>query len=148
METENRISMEAPWERVFKAALEVERWPEFLAHYRRVEAGPWRRGEREVRMAASRDGFPCRWTAQQRPQRAKKRILYRHTHSTFTQGMEVCWSFRPQGPRRTEVRLSHAMPAGGPGLGWFRQRVVGGLFVHPIAERTLLGVKRLVEGKP
>jgi ribosome-associated toxin RatA of RatAB toxin-antitoxin module len=146
MQTENRIIVGAPWLRVFEAAARVEDWPQFLPHYRKVEAGPWDGQRREVRMSASRDGFPCRWTAQQRLERPHKRIHYRHTRSAFTRGMEVWWLLEALGPRETLVRLTHAMPPEPPPLSWFRQQVVGAFFVHAIAQKTLEGVKRHVEG--
>jgi hypothetical protein len=145
MNTENRIEIAASWTRVFDAAARVEAWPGFLGHYRWVQAGPWRGQEREVRMAASRSGLPCRWTAIQRLERPRMRIHYLHTRSRFTQGMDVWWLLKPLGPRRTEVLLTHTMPPSGPLKAWFRRHVVGSFFVHAIAEKTLAGVKRRVE---
>jgi len=148
MDTENRIIIDAPWARVFDAAQRVEEWPLFLRHYRRVEVEPWQGLEREVRMSASRDGFPCWWTALQRPERPAKRIHYVHTRSAFTRGMEVWWILKPLGPGRTEVTLTHTMPPEPPLRAWFRQRIVGDLFVCAIAERTLAGVKLRLEARP
>jgi hypothetical protein len=145
MNTENRIMIAAPWTRVFDVAARVEDWPGFLGHYRWVKVGPWRGREREVHMAASRSGLPCRWTASQRLERSRKRIHYLHTRSKFTQGMDVWWLLKPAGPRRTEVLLTHTMPEAGPLMAWFRRQVVGSFFVHAIAEKTLAGVKRRVE---
>jgi ribosome-associated toxin RatA of RatAB toxin-antitoxin module len=146
MQTENRIVIEASWARVFDAAAQVEDWPDFLDHYRWVRTGPWSGAEREVRMSASRSGFPCWWSARQRLERAKKRIHYLHTRSAFTQGMDVWWLLKALGPRSTEVRLTHAMPPSGRPKAWFRGHVVGSFFVHAIAEKTLAGVKRHLEG--
>lgn len=145
MNTENSILMEAPWTRVFAAAAEVEHWPLRLSHYRWVKTGPWEGKERTVRMSASRDGIPCWWTARQRLERARKRIHYVHTRSTFTRGMEVWWLLKPLGPRRTRVLLTHAMPSESFAMDWFRRRVVGDFFVHAIAEKTLAGLKKTLE---
>ncbi|HTB23650.1 MAG TPA: SRPBCC family protein [bacterium] len=145
MKTENRIVIEAPWAEVFGAAAKVEAWPDFLAHYRWVEAGAWKAKEREVRMSASRSGFPCWWTALQRLERPKKRIHYLHTRSTFTRGMDVWWLLKALGPRRTEVVLTHSMPQEAFFMALFREQVVGRFFVHAIAEKTLAGVKRHLE---
>jgi Polyketide cyclase / dehydrase and lipid transport len=145
MQTENRITIEAPWRTVFKAAAEVEHWPTILKHYRWVEAGPFKGQEREVRMSASRDGIPCWWTAKQRLEPSRKRIIYLHTRSTFTRGMDVLWMLKPLGRSRTEVLLTHAMPAEGPFMAWFRQHIVGTFFVHAIAAKTLVGIKARLE---
>lgn len=59
--------------------------------------------------------------------------------------MDVWWLLKAAGPRRTEVLLTHAMPPENPLKALFRRRVVGDLFVHAIAEKTLAGVKRLLE---
>ena len=145
MKTENRIVIEAPWAEVFDAAARVEAWPDFLAHYRWVRVDPWAGDEREVRMSASRSGFPCWWTADQRLEKPKKRIHYLHTHSAFTRGMDVWWHLNALGPKRTEVVLTHTMPKESYFMSLFRERVVGGFFVHAIAEKTLAGVKRHLE---
>jgi aromatase len=144
MRTVNEIEIRAPWKAVFKAAAEVGEWPRLLAHYRWVKVGPGR-SRREVVMAASRDGIPCRWTAEQWLQPERRRIRYLHTRSNFTQGMEVWWILRPIGRNRTAVLLTHDLPAEPGLLGWFRQAVVGDFFVHNIAGKTLAGLKRHLE---
>jgi|SRR5665213_485951 len=148
MKTENRITIDAPWKRVFDAAARIEAWPELLAHYRWVTVGPWAGSERDVSMSASRSGFPCWWSARQRLEYSGKRIHYLHTRSTFTQGMDVWWHLGPQGPKRTEVLLTHTMPSEGAMASFLRQAVVGSLFVHAVAEKTLIGLKRHVEEQP
>jgi hypothetical protein len=101
---------------------------------------------RDVRMSASRSGIPCWWTAEQRLERPRKRIHYVHTRSAFTQGMDVWWLLKELGPHRTEIVLTHVMPPEGPVLSLFRRHVVGSFFVHAIAQKTLAGIKRRVEG--
>ena len=147
MNTQDEVLILAPWRRVFDAAAKVEEWPQLLAHYRYVTVLSGRGDHRTVLMAASRDGIPCRWQAQQDLDLKRKRIHYRHTRSNFTQGMEVWWILEPQGPQATRVLLTHAMPQEGALMGWFRQHVVGGLFVDAIAAKTLAGLKRHLEAK-
>lgn len=147
MQTQDRILIQAPWKKVYRAAAKVEAWPALLSHYRHVRVlsgqGPWR----IVDMAAWRDLVPCRWVAEQRLHPGRKRVQYRHILSRFTQGMEVWWILRPRGPRATEVLLTHAMPDGPWWLRGFRRRVVLRLFVDVIAGRTLAGLKRHLEAR-
>lgn len=147
MQTQDRIVIQAPWRGVFRAAARVERWPGLLSHYRWVRVLSAAGAVRIVDMAAWRGLIPCRWVAEQRPEPARKRVLYRHILSKFTQGMEVAWVLRPKGRGVTEVLLTHRMPDGPWWLAWFRRRVVFGLFVDVIAGRTLAGLKRHLEGR-
>jgi uncharacterized membrane protein len=148
VKTSNEISIEAPWGRVFKAAAEVEQWPQLLAHYRWVRVLSGRGDKRVVEMAASRDGFPCRWTSDQVLDRRKKIVYYLHVRSVWTRGMQVWWILKPRGPKKTEILLLHEMPdpAFAP-YRWFLQRVVGDQFVHNIAGKTLAGLKRHLEAQ-
>jgi uncharacterized membrane protein len=148
MKTSNEISIEAPWGRVFEAAAQVEDWPRLLAHYRWVKVLSGRGTKRVVDMAASRDGFPCRWTSDQVLDRRKKTIYYLHIRSVWTRGMQVWWVLKPRGARRTEILLLHEMPD--PSFApyrWFLQHIVGDQFVHNIAGKTLAGLKRHLEAQ-
>ena len=150
MRTANHIIIEAPWRKVFDAAARVERWPALLAHYRWVKVlSGWNRSKRRtVDMAAWRDGFPCRWVSEQVLHPRTRKVYFLHIRSFWTQGMEVWWIFRPKGPRRTEVILTHDMddPTFPPHR-WFLQHIVGNLFVHNIAGKTMAGLKRHLEAK-
>jgi hypothetical protein len=147
MQTLNTITIKAPWRKVYAAAAEVERWPELLAHYRWVRVLSGKAPKRIVDMAAFRTGFPCRWVSLQQLYPARKRVYYLHQRSFFTQGMVVWWILKPRGPRVTDVILTHDMPARGPLRAWFDQRIVGELFVHHIAGKTLAGLKRHLEAR-
>lgn len=149
MLTVDRIVMHAPLAAVFAAASEVERWPEFLPHYRWVrvlERGP--RGAL-VEMAAwrpfGRFRYPTWWVSEMQIV-PESLVRYRHVRG-ITRGMDVAWRFVP-GPHGVEVTIEHrwrgpAWPVIGPAAAAW---VIGPVFVHGIASRTLAGVKRHVEG--
>jgi hypothetical protein len=147
MQTLNTIRIEAPWRKVYAAAAEIERWPELLTHYRWVRVLSGKAPKRIVDMAAFRTGFPCRWVSLQQLYPSRKRVYYFHQRSLFTQGMVVWWILKPHGARATDITLTHDMPARGPLRTWFDQRIVGDLFVHHIAGKTLAGLKRHLEGR-
>jgi aromatase len=148
MKTSNEISIAAPWGRVFDAAAKVEDWPRLLAHYRFVRVLSGQGERRVVDMAASRDGFPCRWVSDQVLDRKKKTVYYLHIRSRWTKGMQVWWLLKPRGPRHTDILLLHDMPdpAFAPWR-WFLQRIVGDGFVHNIAGKTLAGLKKHLEAQ-
>jgi hypothetical protein len=68
-------------------------------------------------------------------------IRFRHVGG-ITTGMDVEWTFVPLGERETLVRIVHVWngPAW-PLMGLFAaRRVIGPVFVHGIASRTLAGL--------
>jgi ribosome-associated toxin RatA of RatAB toxin-antitoxin module len=149
MRTVDRISIRAPIEQVFQAAKDVERWPDILPHYRWVEVLR-RQGEQAlVEMAAWRPfglvKYPTWWVSEMRVDSAGKAVHYRHVRG-ITTGMDVVWQLEP-GPAGTEVSIVHQWggprwPLVGPAAA---QWVIGPVFVHGIASRTLAGIKRHVE---
>lgn len=150
MRTEDRIRMHAPVDRVFRAAEAVERWPELLPHYRwvrmleRLPAG----GEL-VEMAAWRPfgplWYPTWWVSEMRVDRDAPAVRYRHVRG-ITAGMDVLWKFEGDGDH-TLVTIVHDWTGprwpviGPPAAAW----VIGPVFIHAIASRTLAGIKRAVE---
>ena len=145
MRTVDRIHMRAPLERVFTAASEVERWPAILPHYRWV-----RRFERNlVEMAAWRPFGPLRyptwWVSEMTLDRAAGEIRYRHIRG-ITRGMKVVWRL-VEGDGGVDVEIVHTWD----GPAWplvgrlAADLVIGPVFIHGIASRTLAGIKRVVE---
>jgi uncharacterized membrane protein len=143
--TINCITIEAPWDKVFDAVAAVEKWPQLLKHYRYVNDLPGALQGRRVEMAAFRDGVPCRWVSDMSLDRPDKKIHFHHVQSRFTQGMDVWWNFYPVGPHSTEVVLTHDSPAGPWWRNWFDQKIIAEQFVHNIAHKTQLGIKRHLE---
>ncbi len=154
MRIADRITIHAPVERVFRAAADVERWPEILAHYRWVrfhERRPGGAGGGLVEMAAWRPFGPLRypawWVSEMVVDAAAREIRYRHVRG-ITSGMTVLWHLAPAPERDVLVSVLHDW--GGPP--WplvgrlAADLVIGPVFVHGIASRTLAGIKRYVEG--
>lgn len=149
MRTVDTCTISAPADRVFEYAADVERWPERLAHYRYVRFLE-RAGERGVvMMSAVRPfgplGWPTWWTSAMEIDRANLQVRYRHIKGVTT-GMDVVWRIIPRGPA-TVVELVHEWD--GPPWGLLRRPaaewVIGPVFVHGIASRTLAGLARHLE---
>lgn len=155
MRTVDEIEISAPVAECFRAAADVERWPEILPHYRWVR---FRRkegfGTGVVEMAARRSfgplPYPVWWVSEMSVDESRPVVLYRHVGGVTT-GMDVEWSFEALAPSRTRVRIVHEWDDGPrwPLPGWARReiaaRVIGPVFIHHVASRTLLGVKRHAE---
>lgn len=152
MRTVDRTRMRAPIERVLAAAVDVERWPALLPHYRRVRMLERQTDGGLVEMAAWRPfgpfNYPTWWVSEMRVDRAAPAVHYRHVRG-ITAGMDVVWRLEPAGDD-TEVTIVHdwAGPPwpllGGAAAAW----VIGPVFIHGIASRTLAGIRRAVEAGP
>jgi ribosome-associated toxin RatA of RatAB toxin-antitoxin module len=147
--TVDRIRARAPARRVFAAAADVERWPEILAHYRWVRVLERRHGGCLVEMAAWRPfgllKYPTWWVSEMRVDQDALEVHYRHVRG-ITTGMDVVWRVEQQGPE-TEVTIVHEWtgprwPLIGP---LAANLVIGPVFIHGIASRTLAGIARHAE---
>jgi hypothetical protein len=149
MRTEDRLFMRAPVERVFRAAADVERWPGLLSHYRWVRMLERRTDGGVVEMAAwrpfGRFRYPAWWVSEMWVDRAAAAVRYRHVRG-ITTGMDVEWRLRPA-YEGTDVTIVHEWD--GPSWPLIRRPaaewVIGPIFVHGIASRTLLGIRQAVE---
>lgn len=149
MRTVDSRRVQAPVAEVFRAAADVERWPELLAHYRWVRFHQRRDGGGVVEMAAWRPFGPVRyptwWMSEMWLDRAAPAVHYRHV-AGITRGMDVVWRFVPAG-RATDVSIVHEWSGpewpliGRPAA----ELVIGPVFIHGIASRTLAGIGRAVE---
>jgi hypothetical protein len=149
MHTLDRASIAAPIDVAFRAATEVERWPEFLTHYRWVRMRERRPGGGIVEMAAWRPfgaiRYPTWWVSEMEVLPEVHEVRYRHIEG-ITRGMDVVWRLASQ-DGVVEASLVHVWrgPAwplvGGIAADW----VIGPVFIHGIATRTLAGVKREAE---
>jgi uncharacterized membrane protein len=149
MRTVDRIRVRAPIERVFRTAADVEQWPAILSHYRWVRMLEREDGGGLVEMAAWRPfgvlNYPTWWVSEMRVDRTAPAIHYRHVRG-ITTGMDVVWELQPAGTS-TDVTIVHDWS--GPGwplvgaaaAAW----VIGPVFVHGIASRTLAGLARHLE---
>jgi len=143
--TVDRVLMRAPLERVFAAAAAVERWPAILPHYRWV-----RRIDGDlVEMAAWRPfgplKYPVWWVSEMTLDRPAGAIHYRHVRG-ITRGMKVTWRLvEARGGVDVEIVHTWDGPAW-PLIGRLAaDLVIGPVFIHGVASRTLAGIKRAVE---
>jgi ribosome-associated toxin RatA of RatAB toxin-antitoxin module len=132
------MRMQAPSERIFALAADVERWPERLPHYRYVRRLPDAAGERRFAMGARRGLIPVRWEAIQRPRPDEGVIEFVHTGGV-TRGMAVAWRLCPDSGG-VEVSIEHQLSTRSPVAG-----AVIANFIEAIATRTLRRVKELAE---
>ncbi len=139
---------------IFDLAADVERWPEHLQHYRFVRFHERHAdGGGIVEMSANRPfgvaDWPTWWTSLMSVTRpggaAAPAIRFRHIRG-ITTGMDVEWSFHP-GADGTVVRIVHVWNGPKwPLIGQIAARgVIGPVFVHGIASRTLAGLARAAE---
>jgi uncharacterized membrane protein len=143
VKSELQVRMAAPYERIFDLAVDVERWPKILPHYRYVRRLPGS-SERHFAMGARRGPIPVRWEAIQRPMRDERRIEFLHTGGV-TRGMEVAWHFTPT-DGAVDVAIQHRLDLRWPLVGELVARhVIGPQFIEAIALRTLRRVKELAE---
>jgi ribosome-associated toxin RatA of RatAB toxin-antitoxin module len=150
MITVDKARVRAGLARVFNAAKDVERWPELLPHYRWVRFRE-RRGEGGlVEMAAWRPfagglRWPTWWMSEMTIEPETPRICYRHVRG-ITTGMDVAWDFASERDG-VLVTVTHWWEGprwpliGAPAA----DLVIGPVFVHGIASRTLAGIARASE---
>mgnify|MGYP002778801638 CR=1 FL=1 len=158
MTTVDEAIVAAPVSVIFELARDVERWPEHLAHYRWVKfRARTRDGGGLVEMSANRPfgalNWPTWWLSQMTVDHDLPNVRYRHVEG-ITTGMDVEWSFEalppgPDGRARTRVRIVHVWD--GPAWPVIRTvaavAVIGPVFVHGIASRTLAGLQRAAESR-
>lgn len=147
-----------PVRAMFDLVRAVEQWPTHLSHYRSV-----RMLERDalgggvVEMAADRPFGLLRWGTWWRSEmevdHARPAVRFRHV-AGLTTGMEVEWAFAPDpdgsaGEAGTRITLVHLwsgwrVPLVGP---LAAIAVIGPVFVHGIASRTIGGLVRAAEAR-
>jgi len=149
MRVVDRMRINASPDRVFEAAADVEQWPAMLRHYRWVRYLERSPARRVVEMAAWRPfpGFrwPTWWVSEMWVDSAKREIRYRHVRG-ITSGMDVWWRVSPSGSG-TEAEIVHEWD--GPAWPLIRRPaaewILGPVFVHGIASRTLAGIGQHLE---
>ena len=150
MTTVDQRLVRAPLARIFAFARHVEEWPAHLEHYRfvrmRERAGD---GGGVVEMSANRPfgplDWPTWWLSDMSVDEEAPSIRFRHIGG-ITTGMDVEWSFRPVAGG-TQVEIVHVWD----GPPWpligvvAATAVIGPVFVHGIACRTLAGLATAAE---
>ena len=132
---------------MFALARDVERWPDHLPHYRFV-----RMRERAVdgggivEMSANRPfgviDWPTWWLSEMSVDHERPAVRFRHIGG-ITTAMDVEWAFDERNGG-THVTLLHVWDGPRwPLIGGFAAtRVIGPVFIHGIASRTLAGLAR------
>ncbi|MGH7618135.1 MAG: SRPBCC family protein [Gemmatimonadaceae bacterium] len=154
MRTVDEQVVRAPLATIFSLAANVLQWPDHLAHYRFVRFHERRAdGGGTVEMSANRPfgamNWPTFWTSLMSvtpPGSAgSPSIRFRHVRGV-TAGMDVEWTFHDV-PDGTLVRIVHVWNGPPwPVIGDLAARgVIGPVFVHGIAQRTLAGLARAAE---
>lgn len=150
METVDERIVRAPWRVIFDLARNVEEWPAHLAHYRSVRFRERASdGGGIVEMAADRPfgpvSWPTRWLSEMSVDDGAPSIRFRHIGGVTT-GMDVEWTFRAA-PGGTHVKIVHVWD--GPALAFIgipaATLVIGPVFIHGIASRTLAGLAVVAE---
>ena len=153
MRTVDRIRIHAPFARVFSAASTVAHWPTLLPHYRWVRV----LDDGLVEMAAWRPfgllKYPTWWVSQMTIDRPAGEIRYRHVRG-ITRGMQVVWRLVEVGgggggKSSVDVEIVHDWSGPTwPLVGRLAANlVIGPVFIHGIASRTLAGIKRAAESE-
>jgi ribosome-associated toxin RatA of RatAB toxin-antitoxin module len=150
MTTLDERLVRAPVERMFDVARRVEEWPAHLPHYRHVRfRSRASDGGGLVEMSAYRPfgpvGWPTWWLSEMSVDERAPAIRFRHVGG-ITREMDVEWSFTPTAGGTT-VRILHVWDGPRwPLIGVFAATaVIGPVFVHGIASRTLAGLAGVAE---
>lgn len=150
VETVDERIVRASVQTIFELARDVERWPVLLRHYRYVrfrERTP--DGGGLVEMSANRPfgplDWPTWWLSEMQVAPDVPSVRFRHVGGVTTR-MDVEWSFAPVA-RGTLVRIVHVWDGPRwPVIGGFAaSHVIGPVFVHGIAARTLAGLGAAAE---
>ena len=161
MEEVDSLFVHAPVSAIFDLARNVEHWPTYLAHYRYVKFRSRRPdGGGVVEMSAYRPfpllghrksgmriNWPTWWLSEMSVSREKPAIRFRHIGG-ITKGMEVEWTFL-QAQNGAHVRIVHVWTGPAvPMIGTLAAvYLIGPVFVHGIASRTLAGLASVAERK-
>ena len=153
MRTVDELTVSVPPQTIYEIAADVERWPEHLSHYRYVRFRERQAGGGLVEMSANRPfgvaSWPTWWVSRMdaRPYRTGSDPVIRFVHvGGITTGMDVEWSFtKVTGGTRVTVLHLWDGPSW-PLIGRIAARaVIGPVFIHGIASRTLAGLARAAE---
>ncbi|MDE1171903.1 MAG: SRPBCC family protein [Verrucomicrobium sp.] len=147
MHAHKQIEIAVSREEAFALASDLERWPEFLPHYRSNEfltRAPGGDGG-IVKMACVRSGIPLSWVSVYRADAARLQMRFQHL-KPLTRGMEVRWEFTPS-PHGVRVEIIHDFELDWPLVGpWIADAVVGRFLIDHVAGLTLEGLKARLEG--
>ena len=137
--------MQAPRAEVFETAANLELWPKILPHYRYIRYLDRSPRRNVVVMAARRSGIPISWISEQVIDPERVEIRFHHLKA-FTKGMRVVWTFQ-ESPDGIRVEIMHDLQFRMKLLAPIADIIIGGFFIHNIANKTLRCMKAYVEGR-
>jgi ribosome-associated toxin RatA of RatAB toxin-antitoxin module len=143
MQTGNSIIIQAPREAIFETAADLASWPRILPHYRYIRFLEGNSQRSIVEMAALRSGIPISWTSEFVVDRERMELRFLHLKK-FTRGMKVVWTFK-ETPAGVLVEIVHALRFRIPALAPIAEPIIGGFFIHHVANQTLRAMKAQVE---
>jgi ribosome-associated toxin RatA of RatAB toxin-antitoxin module len=152
METVDEKVVRADVDTIFGLVRDVEHWPSWLDHYRYVRfRDRWPDGGGVVEMSANRPfgllNWPTWWLSEMTVDSQRPAVRFRHIGG-ITTAMDVEWTFDPV-DAGTHVRVVHAWDGPRwPLIGIFAAtEVIGPVFIHGIASRTVTGLGREAEAR-
>ena len=146
MQTGNSIIIQADRATIFETAADLAQWPRILPHYRYIRFLRQLPQASIVEMAARRSGIPISWTSEYVIDRQKMELRFLHLKA-FTRGMKVVWTFK-ETPAGVLVEIMHVLRFRVPALARLAEPIIGGFFIHHVANRTLRALKAHLEGQP
>lgn len=144
------VTIRAPLSKVFLAAADLTRWPEFLPHYRHNRFLSQTPSGGVVKMSCMHAGVPFFWVSQFRIDARRHELRFTHLRSTLgaTSGGEIVWTFEERPGGEIEVAIHHHPAPAWPVVGRLMpHKVLGGFLIPRLAEKTLAGLKRKVEAQ-
>ena len=135
--------MQAPRMTIFETAANLALWPKILPHYRYIHYLARGRERNVVVMGARLALIPISWTSEQVIDRDRWEVRFHHLRA-FTKGMEVVWTF-DETPDGVRVEIVHDLRFRIWPLAPLAEPIIGNLFIHPVATKTLRCMKAFVE---
>ena len=96
-------------------------------------------------MAATRSGIPISWTSEFVVDRERMELRFDHLKA-FTRGMHVVWTFK-ETPAGVLVEIMHALHFRIAALAPIAEPIIGGFFIHHVANETLRCMKAHLEAR-
>ena len=148
MRTANTVKMSGDLDNIVALAIDTERWPIILPHYRWVTLLEGGGDHKTVEMAARRGRMPVKWQAVQDVERDGPMPIIRFRHiGGVTKGMEVAWLFAPDSDG-VSVTIDHEFIPPWPVVGGLvADHIIGPQFIEAIAAKTLATIKAIVEDR-
>ncbi len=146
MQTGNSIIIQAPRDVIFETAAALENWPRILSHYRYIRFLESNAQRSIVEMAAVRSGIPISWTSEFVVDRERMELRFLHLKK-FTRGMKVVWTFQ-ETALGVLVEIGHVLRFRVAALAPIAEPIIGGFFIHHVANQTLRALKAHLEKTP